>query len=67
MVLIMWGIFFGILIGIVYMCVVFYFATEIDKKTYEKGISLKREQTLKYALYSFLWPVTMFMPKLWEL
>lgn len=57
----------GILIGIAYMFVVFYFASEIDRKAYAKGILFDKKQAIKYALYCFLWPITMFIPKLWKI
>lgn len=59
-------LFLGFLIGLLYCCVAFYFATAIDRKAYDKGITFTRNEAYKYALLIFLWPVTMWIRKIWK-
>jgi hypothetical protein len=54
----------GILVGIAYGIVMFFLASKLDKDAYYKGINLTLEQCWLICLVLFMWPLTIFIPKL---
>lgn len=54
----------GILVGIAYGIVMFFLASKLDNDAYYKGINLTLEQCWLICLVLFMWPLTIFIPKL---
>ena len=58
---------FGIILGLVYSFVCFYFATDLDKRIYYAGFTLDNKNLTKACIIVFLWPITWFFPNLWDI
>ena len=54
----------GILVGIAYAFVMFFFSTKLDNDIYYKGITLSTMQCVVAVLVIAVWPITIFIPKL---
>ena len=54
----------GILVGIAYAFVMFFLATKFDNEAYNKNITPTLEQCWLICLVLFMWPITIFIPKL---
>lgn len=59
--------FLVFILGVCYSLVVIYFAFACDKQSKEMDILFTKKQTRFFALICFLWPITMFFPRLWNI
>jgi hypothetical protein len=60
-------IWVGIIVGIIYSFVCFYLATDLDKRVYYAGITLSKKGLRRGCFLIFLWPITWFFPRLWDI
>ena len=54
----------GFLVGIAYAIVIFFLASKFDNDAYSKNITLTLGQCWLVFLVLFVWPITIFIPKL---
>lgn len=54
----------GFLVGIAYAIVIFFLASKFDNDAYDKNITLTLGQCWIVFLVLFVWPITIFIPKL---
>lgn len=60
-------IWIGIIVGIIYSFVCFYLANDLDKRFIYAGINLSKKGLIRACSLVFLWPITWFFPRLWNI
>ena len=59
----MWWII-GFVMGIIYVFVFFNLVAKFDNDTYDRGFTLTTAQTVAFIVSAYIWPITIFIPKL---
>lgn len=60
-------IWIGIILGIIYSFVCFYLATNLDTRVYYAGFTLSKKGLRRACFLVFLWPITWFFARLWDI